>query len=129
MRRLARGVAKRMKNKCKYLGQTRIPTDACAIWRTRKRRSGSDYSITQGRKIAAGEYVVRAGEEGGRMYFVRHKSVKVLKETDGSTGERRLAILRKGDTFGEMELIEVPNRSASVKARARYPNGRTLSPA
>ncbi len=67
-------------------------------------------------KFATGAYVVREGEQGSCMYFIRQGSVEVLISTDGTPGERRLAVLNEGDTFGEMELIDVQNRSASVRA-------------
>lgn len=67
-------------------------------------------------QFAAGDYVVREGDEGSRMYFIRHGSVEVVKNADGEPGERQLAVLREGDTFGEMELIDIQNRSASIKA-------------
>ena len=65
---------------------------------------------------AAGADVVREGEEGDRMYFIRQGSVEVLKKLADDNGERRLAVLNEGDTFGEMELIDIQNRSASVRA-------------
>lgn len=64
----------------------------------------------------AGADVVREGEQGTRMYFIRRGSVEVWKDANGTTGERRLAILGEGDTFGEMELIDIQTRSASVRA-------------
>lgn len=77
---------------------------------------GAIIPLLKEEKFAAGDYVVREGEEGSRMYFIRHGSVEILKETNGSADERRLAVLHDGETFGEMELIDVQNRSASVKA-------------
>ena len=50
------------------------------------------------------------------MYFIRRGSVEVLKNAGDANRKRRLAVLNEGDTFGEMELIDVQNRSASVRA-------------
>ncbi len=65
---------------------------------------------------APGEYVVREGELGTSMYFIRRGSVEVLKQGDAPGEALRLAVLEEGDTFGEMELIDVQKRSASVRA-------------
>lgn len=67
-------------------------------------------------KYAAGEDIVREEEQGSSMYFIRRGSVEVLKRSANSDEFRRLAILNEGDTFGEMELIDVQTRSASVRA-------------
>ena len=67
-------------------------------------------------KFASGADVIHEGEEGDRMYFIRQGSVEVVKSIDGTLGECRLAVLNEGDSFGEMELIDIQNRSASVRA-------------
>jgi CRP/FNR family cyclic AMP-dependent transcriptional regulator len=63
-----------------------------------------------------GAYVVREGDPGSQMYFIRAGRVEVVKFSDTHAKELRLAILNEGDTFGEMELIDIQNRSASVRA-------------
>ncbi|MDA0824045.1 MAG: cyclic nucleotide-binding domain-containing protein [Proteobacteria bacterium] len=63
-----------------------------------------------------GAYVVKEGEQGSRMFFIRQGKVEVLKNTDATPPSRLLAILSAGDTFGEMELVDVQRRSASVRA-------------
>ncbi|HJP37211.1 MAG TPA: cyclic nucleotide-binding domain-containing protein [Gammaproteobacteria bacterium] len=67
-------------------------------------------------RYATGDDVVREGDEGSCMYFIRRGSVEVLKNAGDANRKRRLAVLNEGDTFGEMELIDVQNRSASVRA-------------
>jgi CRP/FNR family transcriptional regulator, cyclic AMP receptor protein len=66
-----------------------------------------------------GAFVVNEGEQGNRMFFIRQGKVEVVKHTDASPTTRRLAILSEGDTFGEMELIDIQPRSASVRALER----------
>jgi len=67
-------------------------------------------------KYAIGDYVVREGENGSCMYFIRTGAAEVLKSSPTGEEELRLAVLNEGDTFGEMELIDVQNRSASIRA-------------
>ena len=68
--------------------------------------------------FSKGEFIVNEGEHGNRLYFICEGSVEVLKKAHSPEGiiQRRLAVLRQGDTFGEMELIDVQSRSASIKA-------------
>ena len=68
--------------------------------------------------FAKDEFIVTEGEHGDRVYFICEGTVEVLKRTIASTGSTStaLAVLRRGDSFGEMELIDVQRRSASVKA-------------
>lgn len=70
----------------------------------------------QEQSYAAGDYVVREGENGSVMYFIRRGSAEVLKAGAGSDAPLRLAVLHEGETFGEMELVDVQARSASVRA-------------
>ena len=69
-------------------------------------------------RFSKGECIVKEGEDGDRLYFLCEGSVEVLKEIHSPTGAVtvRLAALDEGDTFGEMELIDIQPRSASVRA-------------
>jgi CRP-like cAMP-binding protein len=55
-------------------------------------------------EVAAGDYVFREGELGTEMYIVQEGQVEILKRIGGE--ERQLAVLEKGDFFGEMSLLE-----------------------
>lgn len=65
-----------------------------------------------------GQVIVLEGDEGDRIYFICEGSVEVLKEQDGPNGpeQEKLAKLQAGDTFGEMELIDIQHRAATVRA-------------
>ncbi len=58
--------------------------------------------------------IVQEGTESREMYVVQSGQVKVVKG-DGSS-EAVLAILKDGDMFGEMSLLDAKPRSATVKA-------------
>lgn len=66
-----------------------------------------------------GKVIVKEGDEGDRLYFILSGSVEILRKATafrhvGSL--RRLAVLQAGNTFGEMMIIDVQRRSASVRA-------------
>lgn len=67
--------------------------------------------------VAAGTNVFREGEPAREMYVLIDGEVEVLKQ--GKSGrDARVAILGPRDTFGEMALIDVQPRSATVRAVA-----------
>lgn len=61
-----------------------------------------------------GDVIVEEGSESRVMYIVQSGNVKVIRG-HGST-ETVLAILKEGDIFGEMSLLDAKPRSATVKA-------------
>ena len=72
--------------------------------------------LMQEQSYAKGSYVVHAGDQDSCMYFIREGSAEVVQYSEPQAKELRLAVLNEGDTCGEMELIDIQNRSASVKA-------------
>jgi len=62
-----------------------------------------------------GDVICREGEIGSCMYCIRKGSVEVFSHY-GTEQARKLAELKEGDFFGEMELIENEPRSATVVA-------------
>lgn len=70
------------------------------------------------RDFAAGEVVVQEGEDGDSLFVICSGSVEVLKASPEATGMfgTRIAVLKVGDVFGEMELIDMQRRSATVRA-------------
>lgn len=67
-----------------------------------------------GKRYRDGEIIVRQGQVGDCMYVVQNGQVEVLQEEDGK--EVPLAVLGKGDFFGEMALFDHEVRSATVRA-------------
>ena len=65
-----------------------------------------------------GDEVMREGTVNDRVHFICSGSVEVLKHMDGKPAmDRRITIMETGDTFGEMELIDVQPCAATVRAR------------
>lgn len=67
--------------------------------------------------IAAGEAVFREGDAARELYVLLQGEVEVLKGSRRGT-EVRVALLGVGDWFGEMSLLDVQRRSATVRAVA-----------
>ncbi|MGY3483061.1 CRP/FNR family cyclic AMP-dependent transcriptional regulator [Bradyrhizobium sp. USDA 4011] len=69
------------------------------------------------RRFDVGAKIVAEGEPGRSMFVVRSGELVVSKL--GHSGRSiRMASLEPGDFFGEMTLIEMQNRSASVAAQS-----------
>ncbi|NJL28243.1 MAG: cyclic nucleotide-binding domain-containing protein [Thermoanaerobaculia bacterium] len=67
------------------------------------------------RRFPGGTYLFHEGDEGKTMYVVLEGKVMISKYLPGG-GEEALAILPRGDFFGEMSLIDGEPRSADAKA-------------
>ena len=77
-----------------------------------KRKSG-----TLGKEYQDGDIIVREGDTAHCMYEIQEGTVEVIGEKDGK--EVKLALLGKGDFFGEMAIFERELRSASVRASGK----------
>jgi CRP-like cAMP-binding protein len=65
-------------------------------------------------QFASGEVIFSEGDAGAEMFILQSGRVEILKLIGGE--ERRLAVLEKGDFFGEMSLLEELPRAASARA-------------
>ncbi len=66
-------------------------------------------------KFRAGSVIFREGEKGDKLYIVLDGRIRISKFIPG-VGEEALAVLDRGDFFGEMALIDDKPRSADAKA-------------
>src|ERR1700759_1307645 len=64
-----------------------------------------------------GSVVFKEGEMGREMFVLLAGEMEVLKHSKKQT-EARVAILGPGDWFGEMSILDVLPRSATVRALA-----------
>jgi hypothetical protein len=66
------------------------------------------------RSFAAGEEIFREGDPGSEMFIIQEGQVEIVRHFEG--GPRRLALLEKGDFFGEMALLDEQPRIATARA-------------
>ncbi len=74
-------------------------------------------TLSKERKLRSGEVLFHEGDPGDAMYIVLQGRVRISKHIPGA-GEEALAILERGDYFGEMALIDRQPRSAEAKAHS-----------
>lgn len=65
-----------------------------------------------GRTFAKGDVLFRRGERASEMYVVHEGSVRIVRSPD----QRTIAVLRPGDVFGELSMLNGRPRSADAVA-------------
>jgi len=68
-------------------------------------------------QLAPGDLVFREGEPAHEMYVLLDGEVEVLKRSRGGR-DHRVALLGPTDCFGEMSVVDMQPRSATVRAVA-----------
>ena len=68
-------------------------------------------------EFADGDVIVTEGDRGSEMFIIQEGKVEVSRVLSGQT--RVLAILDRGEFFGEMSVLEGEPRSATVRAVGR----------
>ncbi|HVS02216.1 MAG TPA: cyclic nucleotide-binding domain-containing protein, partial [Thermoanaerobaculia bacterium] len=71
-------------------------------------------TFSRERTYPGGAWIFQEGDTGGEMFVVLEGKVRISKFMGG--GEEALAILERGDFFGEMALIDGQPRSADARA-------------
>src|SRR5436189_5383076 len=66
------------------------------------------------RHVRAGAYVVREGDRGDEFFLMKSGQAEVTRMEDG--WPRQLVVLGRGDSFGELALLDDRPRQASVRA-------------
>jgi CRP/FNR family transcriptional regulator, cyclic AMP receptor protein len=80
-----------------------------------RREFGKLFQCLIPRDYPTGEMLCREGDIGRALFLVESGEVEVVRKTpDGLM--RRVAVLKSGDYFGEMSLIDEQPRTASVVA-------------
>jgi CRP/FNR family cyclic AMP-dependent transcriptional regulator len=69
------------------------------------------------RLVQPGEMVFREGDRGRELFIVLEGEMEVLKRSKRDR-ETRVAVLGPSDWFGEMAVLDIMPRSASVRALA-----------
>jgi len=75
-----------------------------------------DDKVSKEREYSDGTIIVREGEPGASVFLVGRGSVQVVLEGENGASIP-IAILRQGEFFGEMALLEKKPRAATVKAK------------
>jgi CRP-like cAMP-binding protein len=70
--------------------------------------------ISESVLVEAGEVVFEEGERGDHFYIIVRGEIELRKAA--RNGQKRLAVLREGQAFGEMALLNQTPRSASAHA-------------
>ncbi len=68
-------------------------------------------------ELQPGETLFEESDRGSFMCFIAHGSLEVIKKSNGTGQEVVITTLHKGQSIGEMSVIESLPRSATVKAR------------
>ena len=64
--------------------------------------------------VDPGKPIFREGEEGEQMYIIQQGKVRISKSLGGK--DHTLAVLEKGDFFGEMAIVNRVKRTATATA-------------
>ncbi len=68
--------------------------------------------------VANGEIIFREDEPGDSLYIVLQGEVEVLRESGAQDRVAQVvAVLGRGEFFGEMSMLEKSTRSATVRSR------------
>lgn len=69
-------------------------------------------------ELEPGEVLFRESDKGNYVFFIREGELDVLKKSEISGTDVILATLSKGQSIGEMSIIDDFSRSATIRARS-----------
>ena len=74
-------------------------------------------SLMKQENHSGGDVIVSEGETGDCLYLIVEGSVEILKNVSDSSSAsmERIATLGTGETFGEMAIVDLQKRSATVR--------------
>lgn len=72
-------------------------------------------ALTKQEDFKEGDTIFNEGDTGDKLFIIIAGAVRISKQIPGM-GEEALCVLRTGDYFGEMALIENITRTADAKA-------------
>lgn len=74
-------------------------------------------ALTQ--EFGAGDVIIKEGDPGDRFYILVDGVMDIVKETEDGVSHTLASLEDKGDFFGEMSIIDIQPRSATVRAREK----------
>lgn len=81
------------------------------VFKTTSKKPGlPNYTV----EFKTGEFIFNEGDLGMEMYIIHEGKIEILKKIQGE--QRQLAVLEKGDFFGEMSILEDLPRTAAARA-------------
>jgi len=76
--------------------------------------TSKDPSADRTLEFGAGRFIFHQGDLGTEMFIIHEGKVEILQEDP--SGPRQLAVLERGDFFGEMSILEELPRNAGARA-------------
>jgi CRP-like cAMP-binding protein len=80
------------------------------VFKTTSKKGAADYTVA----FEAGENIFEEGDLGTEMFILQEGKVEILKLLSGD--HQQIAVLEKGDFFGEMSILEDLPRTATARA-------------
>jgi CRP-like cAMP-binding protein len=75
--------------------------------------------LAQTQEYEAGDEIVKEGEPGDRFFILIEGTLDIVKESEDGDSHVLASLDREGDFFGEMSVVDIQPRSATVKAREK----------
>lgn len=72
--------------------------------------------ITEERIVGKSQHIFEKGEEGTTLYIIVEGAVRIHDEYNVNDPGKSLAILKEGEFFGELSILDNEKRSASATA-------------